>query len=95
MTIKGLGPVDPINKINKTNKTAKAAKTEKTDSVDVSQEAKNLGEIYKVSEQVKASPEIRLERIEEVKEKLKDPNYINDKVLDSVADSILDSFGIS
>ncbi len=95
MTIKGLGPVDPVNKINKANKAAKAQKTEKTDSVTVSQEAKDLGEIYKAAEQVKTSPEVRLDRIEEVKEKLKDPNYINDKVIESVADSILDSFGIS
>ena len=95
MTIKGLGPVDPLNKVNKTSKAAKTTKAEKADSVVVSQEAKDLGEIYKASEQVKASSDVRLDRIAEVKEKLKDPDYINDKVLESVADSILDSFGIS
>ena len=95
MTIKGLGPVDPLNKVNKTPKTSKATRTEKSDSVDVSQEARNMGEIYKATEQVKLTTDIRLDRIEEIKEKLKDPNYINDKVVESVADSILESFGIS
>ena len=95
MTIKGLGPVDPLNKMNKTPKTSKATHTEKSDSVDVSQEARSMGEIYKAAEQVKLTADIRLDRIEEIKEKLKDPNYINDKVVESVADSILESFGIS
>ncbi|MBN2508644.1 MAG: flagellar biosynthesis anti-sigma factor FlgM [Spirochaetales bacterium] len=95
MTIKGLGPVDPLNKINKTPKTSKTTPSEKTDSVDVSQEARNLGEMYKVAEQVKMATDIRLDRIEEIKEKLKDPNYMNDRVIESVADSILESFGIS
>ena len=95
MTIKGLGPVDPLNKLNKTPKTSKTTHTEKADSVDVSQEARNLGEMYKVSEQVRMTADIRLDRIEEIKEKLKDPNYINDKVVESVADSILESFGIT
>ena len=94
MTIDKLGPIDPVSKFNKTNKTDRIDKKEKADSINISEDAKNMAEVYKATEEVKNSPDIRLERIEDIKEKLKDPNYINQKVLESVADKIMDSFGI-
>ncbi len=94
MTIEGLGPVDPVSKYNKTEKSEKPSKTQKNDSINVSAEAKNLGEIYKAAEGVKNSPDVRQDRIDEVKEKLKDPSYINDKVIESVAGKIMDMFEI-
>jgi negative regulator of flagellin synthesis FlgM len=94
MTIEGLGPVDPVSKYNKTEKSEKPSKTQKNDSINVSAEAKNLGEIYKASESAKNSPDVRQDRIDEVKEKLKDPSYINDKVIETVAGKIMDMFEI-
>ena len=94
MTIEGLGRVDPIPKYNKTDKTSKPKKAEKSDSINVSEEAKNMGEIYKAAENVKSSPDVRQEKIAEIKEKLKDPSYIDDKVIESVADSIMEMFNI-
>jgi hypothetical protein len=32
--------------------------------------------------------------VEEVRQKLQDPNYINEKVLGAVADGIMESFGL-
>jgi negative regulator of flagellin synthesis FlgM len=94
MTIDRLGPVDPVSKWNKTEKTSRTDKKAKPDSIDVSLEAKTMGEIYKATEEVKLSPDVRLDRIAEVKEKLKDPSYIDEKVLESVAESIMDVFKI-
>ncbi|MFP4563606.1 MAG: flagellar biosynthesis anti-sigma factor FlgM [Spirochaetia bacterium] len=94
MTIEGLGPVDPISKHNKTEKTSRPQKAEKSDSINVSEEAKNMGELYKAAESVKSSPDVRAEKIAEIKEKLKDPSYIDDKVIESVADSIMEMFEI-
>ncbi len=94
MTIEGLGPVDPVSKYNKTEKPEKTAKSEKKDSINVSAEAKSMGEMYKVAENVKAAPDIREDRIAEVKEKLKDPSYINDRIVESVAENIMDMFNI-
>jgi negative regulator of flagellin synthesis FlgM len=94
MTIEGLGPVDPISKYNKTEKTSRPQKAEKSDSINVSEEAKNMGELYKAAESVKSSPDVRREKIAEIKEKLKDPSYIDDKVIESVADSIMEMFEI-
>lgn len=94
MTIEGLGPVDPVSKYNKTEKTAKPTKKENTDSINVSSEAKSMGELYKTTESVKQSPDVRADRVAEVKEKLKDPSYISDTVIDSVADKLMEMFEI-
>ncbi len=94
MTIDRLGPVDPVSKYNKTNKTSKVVRKSDSDSINVSDEAKRSAELLKAADTAKSSPDIRMDRVEEVKAKLQDPNYINDKVINSVADSIMDMFGI-
>ena len=94
MTIEGLGPIDSISKLKKNSKAAVPQKAAETDSVDVSKEARNLAELYQASEAVKNSADVRMDRIEEVKRKLEDPNYIDDAVVDMVADNIMKSFGL-
>lgn len=94
MTIDRLGPIDPLQKYNKTDKVSKTVKKDDTDSISFSREAKSMGEIYKATENVKMAPDIRQERIDEVKKKLQDPNYINDKVIETVADKLIDLFEI-
>ncbi|MEJ2665134.1 MAG: flagellar biosynthesis anti-sigma factor FlgM [Spirochaetia bacterium] len=92
MTIEGIGPVDPITRYNKTGKPEKAEKGKKSDSINVSQEAKSKAEIYQATESAKNAQDIRWDRVEEVKKKLEDPNYISDKVIEAVADKIMDQF---
>ena len=44
---------------------------------------------------VKANGDVRfLSEVSQVKEKIKDPNYINSAVISSVADRFLDSIGL-
>jgi negative regulator of flagellin synthesis FlgM len=94
MTIDGIGPIDPVNKFNKTNKVQKQEKSEKSDSVSFSQQAKEMGEIYKATEQVKLTPDVRADKVAEIKAKLEDPEYINETVVNALADRLLDAFGI-
>ncbi len=94
MTIDRLGPVDPLSKLNKSGKPDKVAKPDAKDTISVSAEARNLGEIYRATEIVKAAPDIRMDRVEEVRQKLQDPGYIDSKV-EEVADRIMDVFGLS
>ena len=94
MTIEGLGPIDSISKLKKNSNTSKPEKVVEKDSVNVSSEAKNLAELYHVNEAVKNSSDIRMDRVEEVKRKLEDPNYINDAVVEMVADNIMKNFGL-
>jgi len=95
MTIERLGPVDPVSKVNKTENTSKIVKKDKADSINFSDEARNMGEIYKATENVRKSPDVRMDRVEEVKKKLEDPSYINDTVVENVAEKVMDMFGLS
>ena len=92
MTIDKLGPIDSVSKYNKTEKVSKPSKSEKTDSISFSEEAKSKGEIYRATEEVKLASDVRMDRVEEVKRKLQDPTYINEKVIESVADKVMDLF---
>ena len=94
MTIDRLGPVDPVAKYNKTSKPAKVARQAATDSVAVSEEARKQAALQQTADIVASTPDVRMDRVEEVKAKLQDPNYINDTVIESVADHILDIFGV-
>ncbi|MDC7221777.1 MAG: flagellar biosynthesis anti-sigma factor FlgM [Spirochaetales bacterium] len=94
MKINGLGPVDPVANYNKTSRSGKTAAKKTSDSISVSDEAMKTADLFAAAELVKSAPDVRLDRIAEIKAKLEDPNYINDRVVESVADSIMDAFGI-
>lgn len=93
MRIDKLAGVDQYAKIEKTRSRAKVEKQAKSDSISVSSQAVKNAELYAVAEAVKATPDIRMDRINEVKERMADPNYI-EKALDDVAGRIVDMFGI-
>ena len=94
MSIERLGPVDPVQRYSQTEKTKAPQSRRENDSVAFSEEAKMKAEIFRISEQVKAAPDVRLDRVEEVKRKLEDPNYIDEKVVGHVAEQIMDMFNL-
>ncbi len=94
MTIDRLSPVDPVAKYNKTSKAAKVNRQALGDSVAVSEEARKQAMLQQISEAVYSSPDVRMDRVEEVKAKLQDPGYIDNVMLESVADKIMDAFGL-
>ncbi|MEA1910965.1 MAG: flagellar biosynthesis anti-sigma factor FlgM [Spirochaetota bacterium] len=95
MNINSLGHINSVTNQNKTSKVSKSVDAGKTDSIKISNDAKAMAEVYTASETVKATPDVRMDRIAEVQEKLKDPSYIDNKIIESVADSIMDLFGLS
>ena len=90
--IEKLGGIDPIKNLQNTQKPRKIEMVGASDSIQVSPEAQKLSEIYFAMDAVKAAPDIRREKIEEVSRKLQDPSYV-DSILDQTADKILDSLG--
>jgi negative regulator of flagellin synthesis FlgM len=94
MTIDRLGPIDPISKYKSASKTSRTSHVQGRDSIDVSDEAKAKAELLRAEELVRSASDIREDRVAEVRERLKDPNYINDSVKGLVADRIMDMFGI-
>jgi len=94
MTIDKLSGLNPLKNINKTKKAEASLKTKKSDSVQISSDAKTMGELYQISEQVRLTPDIRQDRIEEVREKLKDPEYLSADKISAVADKLTGLFNL-
>lgn len=93
MSIEGLGPVEPVQRYVQTEKTQRAARPE-GDLVDFSSEARVKAEMFRAAEIVRSAPDVRADRVAEVKAKLEDPNYIDDVVIENTAEQIMDMFSI-
>jgi negative regulator of flagellin synthesis FlgM len=94
MTIERVGVPDPISRFNKTQKASKPERSASKDSISLSEDAKSKAEIYSATETVKMSSDIRTDRVEEVKRKLEDPNYITERVIEELAEKLMDHFKI-
>lgn len=94
MTIDKLGSVNPLQNYGKTEKSVKSSYKAENDSISVSSEARAMGELYQAAEAVRQTPDVRMDRVEEVRRKMSDPNYINEAVINTVADKIIDMFEI-
>ncbi len=93
--INKLSGVNPVNNIQNTKKADNVAKVDSgSDSISVSDEAKVRAEAYYLKQVADETPDIRADRVAEVKEKLKDPSYLNNAVIMSAAEGIMASFGL-
>ncbi|HEY9595619.1 MAG TPA: flagellar biosynthesis anti-sigma factor FlgM [Spirochaetia bacterium] len=94
MTVERIGPLDPASNVKKAAKTEKPRTKSDVDSINVSQEARSKAEVFTALEAAKSSPDVRLDRVAEVKRKLQDPSYPSQEVIEKVAEEVLKSFGI-
>ena len=91
MTIDRIGSIDPIQPGKKPGQTGKTGVSQGADSINISSEAQEKAELFRIRELAAAAPEVRAERVAELKEKINDPSYINDKVIDATADKLIDA----
>ena len=94
MTINNISGVNSVKGCSGIEKSAKAVKLPEQDTITLSSEAKAMGEVYALSEELSAVPDIRMDKVEAAIQKIKDPNYLNQSVINDVADKIADMFGI-
>jgi len=90
MTIDRLNPIDPVQNPRSSDGPHRVDKGSKGDSIAVSSEAMEKAELFRVIEMVKAAPDLRADRIAELKAKIDDPAYLDETVLAATADRILD-----
>jgi len=90
MTIDRIGFIDPIQPGKKPGGTNQVRATPQIDSISISSEAVEKAELYRASEIVASAPELRLDRIEELKAKINDPSYLNSEVISATADRLID-----
>jgi negative regulator of flagellin synthesis FlgM len=94
MMIDRIGSIDPIQPGKKTSRSGQVNPGSRSDSIALSQEAKEKAEIYQALELVSAASDVRAERIAELREKINDPDYLNDAVIKATAEKIIDAFGL-
>lgn len=89
MTIDRLNSIDPIRDPQKPSLGGKAEKA-RGDSISISSDASQKAELYKTFELAKSAPDVRADRVAELKAKINDPGYIDDAVVSMTADKIID-----
>jgi negative regulator of flagellin synthesis FlgM len=94
MTIDRIGSIDPIPPGKKPGQNNRVSDAAQSDSISLSTEAVGKADLYQAIELVSAAPDVRADRIAELKQKINDPAYINDTIIQATADKILDAFGI-
>lgn len=95
MTIEKINGVDKIFNNKEIKPVKKNDKVDKSDSIEISDKARELALREKYIKMIKESPEIdNSKRIEELKKKMAEPDYITQKLIDDIARRIAESLGL-
>lgn len=94
MEIRGIDPLRGVTQETKINKISRREGGGSSDEVEISEEARQLAEAAKIEEIVRQTPEIREDRVAEVKEKLERGEYNNEEVINVVAERIMKALGL-
>jgi negative regulator of flagellin synthesis FlgM len=89
MIIDRLNSIDPIRDPQKPSVGDKAEKA-RGDSIAISSDAAQKAVLYKTLELAKAAPDVRSDRVAELKAKINEPGYMSDAVVSMTADRIID-----
>ena len=91
MTVDRVGHVEPISPGRKSGRGERLGGNEKADTINLSAEAVIQAERYQVLELIKSAPETDEARIVELRQKMDDPAYVNDRI-GATADKLLDAW---
>lgn len=91
MSINKINSVNGVNEYAKMNSASQTRRSDIKDSVSISNEALSRSEQKRIIEMIKAAPDVRADRIAEVKAKLAaNPNYFDDAtVVNETADKLI------
>jgi negative regulator of flagellin synthesis FlgM len=92
MTVDRIGHLEPIQPGKKPGRNVPVGGDNKTDSISLSAQAVEQAERYQVLELIRSAPEIDDARIAELRQKIDDPSYINEKVINATAENILNAW---
>jgi negative regulator of flagellin synthesis FlgM len=92
MTVNRIGHVEPILSGKKTGRSEQAGGNDKADTINLSTKAMEQAERYQVIELIKSAPELDEARIAELRQKIDDPSYINDRIVNATAEKILNAW---
>ncbi|MBP7603980.1 MAG: flagellar biosynthesis anti-sigma factor FlgM [Spirochaetes bacterium] len=91
MVIDKIGNINNIVEPKGTKSVSRTKETPRSDSIQISSEGKKAAEIGRYTQIVNEAPDIRAERVREIKEQIQNGTYDkfeDDKILSMVADKI-------
>jgi len=94
MEIRGVDPLRGVTQDTKVNKIPRRDGRDSSDEVEISEEARQLAEASKIEDIVRQTPDIREDRVAEVKAKLERGDYNREEVFDAVAERIMKALGL-
>lgn len=90
MTVGRVAPLEPVQ--NKSaGRVGQASKNVQGDSVSISPEAKSRAELNAALDIVSSVPDVRTDRVAELKAKINDPNYLTEAIISATADKLIDT----
>lgn len=89
MDIKKTGFLNKIFGLQKKQNVASEPQMKK-DSVSISDEARRMAEVNKYKQVLKEMPDVRREKVEEIKQKLQNESYKSGEIYKSLADKLSD-----
>ena len=93
--INGVNNVTQLNNVQNIRKTDNSANVKaESDSISVSKEAVEMAEAYYMDKVAADTPDVRADRIAEVKAKIKDPSYLSNAIIQSTAEKLMTSYGL-
>ena len=92
MTVNKIGPVEPISPGKKPGRNEQVGGNDRADTINISEDAIRKAEVYQIVELIKSAPDLDEARIVELRQKLDDPAYLNEKVLNATANNILNAW---
>jgi negative regulator of flagellin synthesis FlgM len=96
MEIRGINGVREIETNSKVNRVAKkdGETSAGADTAEISKEAKQLAEEAKIRSIIDQTPDVREDKIKEVKERLENGDYNNEEVMNKVAEKLMKVLGL-
>ncbi|MCL2193810.1 MAG: flagellar biosynthesis anti-sigma factor FlgM [Treponema sp.] len=94
MVVDRLGQLNPVQLENRIGRNDQVRGGDRSDSISLSAEAMAQAEAYQIAELAKAAEVLDEARIAELRERINDPSYFNERTIIATADRIMDAFGL-
>ena len=92
MTVNKIGPVEPISPGKKPGRNEQVGGSNRADTINLSADALKKAEVYQIVELIKSAPDLDEARIVELRQKIDDPAYLNERVINATANNILNAW---
>ena len=90
--VAGSNPLNNLQNTKRANSTANVKSS--SDKISVSDEAKAAADADYLNQVASETPEVRADLVEKIKQKIQDPNYLNEATIAMTAERILTAYGL-